>query len=148
VIIVCKHGHWHLITPPNRTSTHGRAESSPRTESGRLAIENSKRYTYISPYIMSSSYLPPSHPDQPEETIEALPSNIPDEEIDKPQPELVIQVCALRINTYTYLTASHDPLSMENSPYRLLYLDVPHSDMVSIKTSRRSCRRCRSALSD
>jgi D-arabinose 1-dehydrogenase len=51
---------------------------------------------------MSSSYLPPSHPDQPEEIIEALPSTIPDEEIDKPQPELVIQVCsALRTTTYT-----------------------------------------------
>jgi hypothetical protein len=63
---------------------------------------------------MSSRYLPPSHPDQPEEIIESLSNAIPDEEIDKPHPELVIQVCALRTNTYTYLTASHDPLLMEN----------------------------------
>jgi hypothetical protein len=41
---------------------------------------------------MSSSYLPPSHPDRPEEVIEALPNVLPDEDIDKPQPELVIQV--------------------------------------------------------
>jgi hypothetical protein len=42
---------------------------------------------------MSSSYLPPSHPDQPEEIIDDLPDTLPDEEIDKPQQELVIQVC-------------------------------------------------------
>jgi hypothetical protein len=41
---------------------------------------------------MSSSYLPPSHPDQPEEIIEALPSDIPDEDVDKPREDLVIQV--------------------------------------------------------
>jgi hypothetical protein len=50
---------------------------------------------------MSSSHLPPSHPDQPEEIIDALPSTIPDEEIDKPQPELVIQVCLSQTKTYT-----------------------------------------------
>ena len=52
---------------------------------------------------MSSSYLPPSHPDQPEEVIQALPSSIPDEEADKPQPELVIQVCCVwSLGRYTY----------------------------------------------
>jgi len=134
-------------TEPDFDSYPGRVIPEDRIWAAGCDV-NSKRYSYISPYIMSSSYLPPSHPDQPEEIIEALPGTIPDEEIDKPQPELVIQVCSLRTNTYTYLTASHDLLSMENYHYRLLYLGVPHSDMVSIKTSRRSCRRCRSALSD
>jgi len=41
---------------------------------------------------MTVSYLPPSHPDQPEEIIQDLPSDLPDEDIDKPQSELVIQV--------------------------------------------------------
>lgn len=40
---------------------------------------------------MSSSYLPPSHPDQPEEVLENLPKDLPDEDIDKPQRDLVIQ---------------------------------------------------------
>jgi hypothetical protein len=40
---------------------------------------------------MSSSYLPPSHPDQPEEVFEDLPTEVPDEDIDKPQSDLVIQ---------------------------------------------------------
>jgi len=62
---------------------------------------------------MSSSYLPPSHPDQPEEIIEALPSTIPDGEIDKPQPELVIQACSVHFSPIHILTASHDPLLME-----------------------------------
>jgi hypothetical protein len=39
-----------------------------------------------------SSDLPPGHPEQPEERLEALPNSIPDEDEDKPQKELVIQV--------------------------------------------------------
>jgi hypothetical protein len=44
---------------------------------------------------MASSYLPPSHPDQPEEIVEALADDLPDEDIDKPRPNLVIQVIDL-----------------------------------------------------
>lgn len=69
----------------------GRADLVARTESGRLNCERSRCCSYFS-FSMSTSYLPPSHPDQPEEIIEALPSTFPDEEIDNPQPELVIQV--------------------------------------------------------
>ena len=79
-------------TEPDFDSYPGRVIPEDRIWAAGCDV-NSKRYSYISPYIMSSSYLPPSHPDQPEETIEALPSTIPDEEIDNPQPELVIQVC-------------------------------------------------------
>lgn len=50
---------------------------------------------YLTDTSMSTSSLPPSHPDQPEEELPALPERIPDEDVDKPQREFVIQVRGL-----------------------------------------------------
>jgi len=71
-----------------------------RLSPGRLIRENRRwasvgdtdSVTVFHSFTMTVSYLPPSHPDQPEEIIEDLPSDLPDEDIDKPQPDLVIQV--------------------------------------------------------